>query len=159
MKIRKAEEGEIGEIAKIIREEIYPEISVTEMEEWIKGLGWPPNPYLWWFVVEKGGEIIGCMRWAIWDFCKDEILLLSSWIGIKKEYQNQGIGKELWREAFNRVKQYWQEKGKKIAAIFTETDEDNKRACHFYRKLFEQPKEIKLPMWSKERIVWFFKNF
>jgi ribonuclease HII len=67
MEVRYARPEELNVIAKIIRDQIYPEISLEEMEEWIKGIGWPSNPYVQWFVLEKEGEIIGAMRWEVYD--------------------------------------------------------------------------------------------
>lgn len=155
----KPEELEI--IAEIIRDEIYSELSSSEMKEWIKGLGWPPNPYVQWFVVEKEKEVIGAMRWEVYDRYKGNVVLMSSWIAIKRGHQNHGIGSFLWEKSRKMISEYWRRKRCKEAVIFTEAEEENLRACAFYRKILGSHLiEVKMSSaWEpKNRIVWFFKE-
>jgi len=159
VRIARAEELDI--IAKIMREEIYPEISFEEMREWIKSVGWPSNPYVQWFVLEKEGEIIGAMRWEVYDRYAEKLVLMSSWIAIKKEYQKQGYGSYLWKKSREIVNEFWKSKGCIEVLIFTETEEENLGACNFYRKIFGKGLiEVKMQKaWCpKNNIIWFFKE-
>jgi len=91
VQVRIARAEELDTIAKIIREEIYPEISFEEMRERIKSVGWPLNPYVQWFLLEKEGEIIGAMRWEVYDRYAEKLVLISSWIAIKRSIRNEDM--------------------------------------------------------------------
>ena len=69
MKIRRIEEGEIETVAKIIRKEIYPEISERWMIQWMKN--WGEHPFSQYFVAEEKGKILGTACWSIWDIWSD----------------------------------------------------------------------------------------
>jgi GNAT superfamily N-acetyltransferase len=161
MEVRYARPEELNVIAKIIRDQIYPEISLEEMEEWIKGIGWPSNPYVQWFVLEKEGEIIGAMRWEVYDRYGEKLVLMSSWIAVREGYQKQGYGRYLWQKSKEIVDDYWKSRGCKVKLIFTETEEENLRACAFYRRaLGNNLIEVRMQnTWHLENnIVWFFKE-
>ena len=161
LKVRIAKADELDIIAKIIRDEIYPELSQEEMKEWIEGLGWPPNPYVQWFILEKENEIIGAMRWEVYDRYEEKLILMSSWIAIKREYQGQGNGSYLWQKSREIINNQWESKGCRVVLIFTETEKENLQACNFYRKIFGSGSiEVKMrKVWCpKNNTVWFFKE-
>jgi len=161
LQVRKAKEKDLDIIVQIIKNEIYPELSFAEMKKWIKSLGWPPNPYVQWFVLEENGEIIGTMRWEVFDRYDERLILMSSWIAIKREYQHQGYGSYLWQKSKNILNEYWRSKGCKIVLIFTETEMENPSACNFYRKMLGNDLiEVKMPKiwWPKNNVIWFFKE-
>jgi N-acetylglutamate synthase-like GNAT family acetyltransferase len=161
VEIRTAKREEFEKIARIVRDEIFPELPLDEIRRWIKALGWLKEPFVWWFVAEKEKEMIGCICWALHDRYGNEIVLMSSWIAMKRAYQDKGIGEILWQKSKEIIRNYWQEKGCKIVMIFTQSEEENVRACNFYRKVLENPKEIMMSsVWTrKNRIIWFFKEF
>ena len=161
MQVRMAKAEELNIIAEIIRDEVYPDISFVEMREWIKGLGWPPNPYVQWFVLERESEIIGAIRWEVYDRYGEKLVLMSSWFAIKRHYQGQGNGRYLWQKSREIMNEYWKSQGCREVLIFTETEEENSRACDFYRKILRNDLvEVKMrkTWWPKNNIVWFFKE-
>jgi len=161
LKVRIAKADELDIIAKIIRDEIYPELSLKEMKEWIKGIGWPPNPYVQWFVLEREDEIIGAMRWEVYDRYEEKLILMSSWIAIKREYQGQGNGSYLWQKSREMINEQWKSRGCKEVLIFTETEKENSQAYAFYRKIFgDNLIEVEMPKvwWPENNIIWLFKE-
>jgi len=160
VEIRIARRKDLQKIARIVRDKIYDELPFKNVREWIRGLGWPPSPFVQWFVAEKENEIIGCMRWVVYDRYGNKIILMSSWIAVKEEYQGQEVGSILWQRSKRILEDYWQKKNCEIVMIFTQTEEENTRACNFYRKVLGNLKEVKMPkVWRDgNRIIWFFKE-
>ena len=157
IKIRIAKENEIDEISELVRDEIFDELSIKEMKEWIRGSGWPSNPFVWWFVAERKGELVGCFRVAVHDLDCQEVVLLSSWIAIKSQYQHKGIGTQLWQRAIEIVKNYWQKRNKKIVSVITDTGIENKIAQNFYKKLGFK-KVAFLSIWQEGKSIFFIKK-
>lgn len=160
--IRKMEEGEVRAVAEIVRDELYDELTVEEVERWIKNSG--NEPYLQHYIAEKDREIIGYISWLLFDryggpATGEPIIVEIAWLAIKKEYQEQRIGEQLVKESFRLTKDCWMLfTGAKIVTIAIETDEENKKAQRFYERILQPFHKAKIPkVWPDgEGIIYYF---
>jgi len=157
-KIREMKDGEIEEIAKIARDEVFGELSSKEMEDLLRKRG--EYPYLQHFVAEENGTIIGFISWSFWDRWDKDIILEISLLAVKRDFQRKGIGKRLIEHSFRSVKAYWQKQGLNIVMLRTETDEANKTAQRFYEKILKPSQKFVVPdVWGPNGgIVFYFKK-
>ncbi|MBZ9572223.1 GNAT family N-acetyltransferase [Patescibacteria group bacterium] len=158
MKIRKMKETEIEEVMKIEQQEIYPELTLEKIKDWMKeeGLFTPQC-----FVAEEGGAIVGFIVLSPYDIRGDELLLELSAIAVKQKTQRQGIGKNLLNTSLVEVRKHWLNAGFKVTGLLIETCTDDKEAIAFYEKVlpFFQ-KEVFEKTWSDEEgIVFYFTSF
>ena len=148
--IRKAKNAEKKEAIKIIRDEIYEELSEKEMREWIDK-GWGKFPYLQCFVATEDKKLIGVIFWSLWDRGEGQGILEITAIAVKGENRKKGIGKKMLSESLERVKNYWLEKkGLKIIAYCVETDQYNRQAQRFYKSLSPDSSFLVSNIWGPD---------
>jgi len=158
IKIREIKDEEIGEIAKIARDEVFGELSSEEMEDLLRKSG--EHPYLQHFVAEENSTIVGFISWSFWDRWDKDITLEISLLAVKRDFQRKGIGKRLLEYSFRLVRAYWQKQGLNIVMLRTETDEANKNAQKFYEKNLKPSQKFVVPdVWRPNcGIVFYFKK-
>lgn len=158
IKIREVQDGEMGEIAKIARDEIFGELSSEEMEDLLMKSG--EYPYLQHFVAEENGTIVGFISWSLWDRWERDIVLEIPLLAVKRDFQRKGIGRRLIEHSFRRIKAYWEKRGLNIVMFRTETDEANKNAQRFYEKVLRPTQKFLVPNVCPPNggIIFYFKK-
>lgn len=134
IRIRLMEEEDIPIVAAIIQKEVYDELTQDEMEDWLRKSAEPP--YLECFVAKKpGGEIVGFISWGLSDMYNKQIILEIEMIAVEKESQRKGVGSQLLRKTFQRVRNIWKKGELDIVTVRVETDGDNRIAQNFFSKV------------------------
>jgi ribosomal protein S18 acetylase RimI-like enzyme len=146
------------EIAKIAHEEIYDEIPLNEIEEWIKNIG--NFPYVQHFVVEENNQILGFITWGFFDRYEDKIILEIILMAVKSGFQRKRIGTQLLENSLKEIKLYWLRRGLKVVMIFVDTEEENEIACRFYEKIIKPTQKFLIPnvFTSNRAKIFYFKN-
>ena len=157
VKIREAKDEEIEEIAKICRDEIYDELSLEWVLDWLKSITFP---YLQYFVADKNGEVVGFIDWTLYDRYGQQVMLEISLIAVKKEYQRRDIGRRLVEESLTKIREFWTGQGLKVVMFMVETEEENETARKFYNKILKPFHKRFVPeVWEKEGgKIFYFKD-
>jgi ribosomal protein S18 acetylase RimI-like enzyme len=154
VKIREAKEEEIEEIAEICRDEIYDELPLEWVMDWLKSYKYP---YLQFFVAEKDGRLVGFSGWSLYDRYGSQLMWELSFIAVKDDYKRKGIGRKLIWEALEEVRRNWQVKGLRSVMMVTETEEENEVACKFYDSVLNPCQKEFIPeVWEKEGGKFFY---
>lgn len=151
--IRETKKKERNEVREIQHKVLYPELTALQNKEWNEGEGvFSPQS----FVVLLSGEIVGFSVFEIYEVKANEIIITLDAIAIKKDFQNQGIGKILLKEATEKAKNYWDGKGFRARGLIIETGTDE--AGNFYEKVFPsfQKKVIEKTWIDEEGIIIYF---
>lgn len=79
---------------------------------------------------------------------------------MKAEYQGKGLGEILWSASKEMVWDTLEKARIRARMIFAQTDEENEKACQFYRKVLEDPIEVKISdVWEQgSGVIFFFKT-
>jgi ribosomal protein S18 acetylase RimI-like enzyme len=155
--IRKAKDGEIREIAEICRDEIYNELSLDWVLDWLKSI---THPYLQYFIAEEDGEIVGFIDWTLYDRYGQQVMLEISLMAVKEERQRKGIGTRLVEESLEKIKEFWATQSLRIVMFMVETEDENEAAQKFYNKILKPFHKRFVPdVWEKEGgKVFYFKD-
>jgi len=155
VKVRRAKRREFKEILKIEQEEIYPELTIDQLENWTEGEGRFEAQC---FISLFKGKVIGFAIFEIYEIRGTEIIIQLDAIAIKKEYQGMGFGSKLLTTSLDEAKKHWDSQGFKTVCLMVETGIDE--AGGFYEKVFHnfnfQKTTIK-DVWSDgEGIIHYF---
>lgn len=157
LKIRRAREEEMKEIAEICQEEIYDELSLEWVFKWLKSSNFP---YLQFFVAEESGKLVGFSGWSLYDRYGKQVMWELSFLVVRNAYKRKGVGRRLVEEPLEAIKELEEKKGLKVVMIMTETEEENEAACQFYQSVLSPCQEMPIPnVWQKEGgKIFYFKD-
>lgn len=148
--VRKPEPHKLEEIARLIWAEVYDELAPADISEWLEKC-WPPSFHNQWFIIEVSGELAGAICWSLYDRYGRDVIFTISWLAVSTKWQNQGLGKLLWRTSQERVEDELKRRELNLNLIFVQVDEDNQRAYSFYKNIFGEYEEIRITnVWAKE---------
>lgn len=103
------------------------------------------NPYAYYLVYEKNQEVIGYVGYRLHETQAEMMNFV-----VKHEYQNQGIGTELFLSSVT----YFNQNG--IEKVTLEVRKNNKQARQFYEKLgFKESHHIKKYYDNEDAIIYF----
>ena len=152
--IRKMGRKELKEVMKIEQKELYSELEDWQLQQWVDGDG---IFALQSSVVLKDGKVIGFTVFEIYEVKDNEIIISLDAMAIKREFQNQGIGRCLLETSLEQVIKHW-EKNFKVKGLIIETGTDE--AGNFYEKVFSSfEKKVFEKTWSdgKGIIIYFVR--
>lgn len=152
--IRLIQKGELEQVAEIAKERIYSFLSLEEIKNW---LGSMKFPYLQIFVADNRleanlpADIVGFISWRLYDQSVDKVVLEIFWMAIKEQFQETGIGKDLFITSFKRVRDYWESRGKTVSAILVAPYEKREGAQRFFEKILRPSHKALIPdVWGTE---------
>lgn len=157
--VRKAQKRDLDIVARILWEEVYDELDYQHIRQWIKESGWPYTHFNCWFVIIAHDKVVGTICWNVFDQYGDTVILNVAWIAISSAFQNKGYGTLLWYASLKEISKQMRDSGRRIGLIFVQVDEENEKARGFFRKILDNPIEIRLKnVWKKDSgIIFFFK--
>ncbi|MDP2926876.1 MAG: GNAT family N-acetyltransferase [bacterium] len=124
-KVRRMRESEKMTFYRYERAEMYPSLTAADIGRWYDGIG--KFAYRYYVLMDDRGEMLGGAILELYDFLKDGRAILdfvAMWI--RQEYQRQGLGTFLFKEALRRAM-----KEIPTGALHIETN----TAQGFYRKV------------------------
>lgn len=130
VKIRRAIEKEIEEILKIEQKEIYPELTLKQMQDWEEG----EEPFYQEFVAEVDNEIVGSVTLEIRDVKEKEVVAELLQISVEGKAQKMGVGTKLLRTSLAMMEKRCSKEGFRLVGLIVQTGTDE--ATGFYEKIF-----------------------
>jgi ribosomal protein S18 acetylase RimI-like enzyme len=131
--IKKAEEKNLKEIAKIASENFSGLKNIKNAEQWIS-CNFLAFPRVQYFVAEENGKIAGYIEWMEKGGFRENSVWELEQIAVAKDFQGQGIGTQLIENSFLEIKKYLKKRGSKLKAIEVTTGTENK-AQNLYKKI------------------------
>lgn len=149
--IERIKKKQVKPVIRIEEDELYPELK-GEIQLWMEGEGiFAPQS----FVALRDEKVVGFTVFEIYEIKDNEIIISLDAMAIKREFQNQGIGRYLLEKSLEQVKKHW-EKNFKAKGLIIETGTDE--AGGFYEKVFSSfQKKVFEKTWSdgKGIIIYF----
>jgi ribosomal protein S18 acetylase RimI-like enzyme len=130
-------EKDLPLLRKICNEELYPDFSQREVEEFLKDSAFP---YTQFFLACHANRVLGFCSWSVEDMEDGEIILKLSFLAVAGKYQKNGVGKKLLLDSLDEVREFWTARGKRARSVFLNVKETNE-ALEFYRKVLEPDQE------------------
>ena len=140
MNVRRMKRSELKEVVLgIEHDELYTELDISEIQLWVEREGvFSPQS----FVISVNEEIVGFSAFTICELKDKKIIISLGAMAIKKEFQNQGIGRYLLETSLEQAKKHW-EKEFRVKGLIIETGTEE--ATGFYEKVFSSFQKIIFP--------------
>jgi len=159
VRVRRAKKKEFKEILKIENKELYPELTESQLKEWMEGEDiFSPQS----FVILSDDKVIGSCTFEVYELRRNEIIISLDMIVVSEDFQRKRFGSKLLLESIKEAKNYWNSAGFEVRGLIIETGTDE--AGGFYEKVFRKnfnfQKTTIENIWSDgEGIVHYFIHF
>lgn len=148
MKVRKMEEDDIDDVAKVYLECFHGMNDINKVKEWIylKYIGYPINRY---YVIDKKGYIL----WVeLGGFRKDAVIELEQ-IAITPKEQGKGLGSILIKESLKDVIKDLDARGSKLKLVKVTTGTENQAQRLYKKTLNAKPVAVIPDMFRGDEVI------
>ena len=125
--------------------------------EWIS-CNFRAFPRMRYFVARHDGELVGFIHWTEKSGLREEVVLDLEQIGVKPEFQGQGIGTQLIKKSLPLVAQALQERGAVIKHILVNTRTDNHAQKLYTNALNAKPEAVIKELFSGDELYMLARN-
>ena len=122
----------LPEIVKIASENFSGLKETKKARQWIT-CNLSAFPRVQYFVAEENNKIAGYIEWIEKGGFREDSVWELEQVAVAKDFQGQGVGTQLIKESFLRIRKYVEERGNKLKVIEVTTGTDNK-AQNLYKK-------------------------
>ena len=158
--------AEFNQVVDIARKELYKGTSISILRRWMKSLEdfHGRNQFVQWYIArhKESNKIVGFIRWLAYDFdfVAKKVMLMQSWLAVKREFQRKQIGTQLVEFSLSDICNYWRGKGVEPVMLFVEADETAHGARKFYEAVYGNLNSIVLrDVWEpSEGTIFYFKK-